>query len=415
MPNFDVDNIRKDFPILTTKMNGKELVYLDSAATSQKPIQVINKITDYYKTYNANIHRGIYQISEEATEAYIESKKKAAKFINADSYREIIYTKNATESINLVALSWAEQNIRAGDHILITEMEHHSNIVPWQMLAKRKAAILDYITIDTSTAALDAGSIEKQLDKNPKLLAITHTSNVLGTINDIHSISKQAHKRGAYVLVDAAQSVPHIPVDIKALNADFLAFSSHKMLGPSGLGILYAKGHILEQMPPVMGGGDMILTVDKERSTWNEIPWKFEAGTPNIEGAIGFGEAMDYLQRIGMENIKQHETKLTEYALGRIEEIKDVKTFGPSTAGTKNRGGIISFAIKGVHPHDIATVFNNEAIAIRAGHHCAMPLVTAILKLPAVSRISFYLYNKMSEIDYAMDAIKKTKDIFHIY
>ena len=414
MPKFNIENIREDFPILNVKINGKPLVYLDSAATSQKPIQVIDKIVEYYKTYNANIHRGIYKISEEATDAYIESKEKTAKFINSDSYKNIIYTKNATDSINLVALSWAEQNVKQGDHVLITEMEHHSNIVPWQLLVKRKKAILDYINLDSNNSKLDEGSIEEQLNKNPKILAITQISNVLGTINDIQGITKKAHKNGTYVLVDAAQSIPHIPVDVKALDADFVAFSSHKMLGPAGLGILYAKEDLLKQMPPIIGGGDMILTVDKEKSTWNELPWKFEAGTSNIEGAIGFGAAIDYLQKIGMDNVKKYEIELTKYALERINEIDNVTTFGPSLSEIEGRAGIISFAIKGVHPHDVATIFNNDAIAIRAGHHCAMPLVKSILKLPAVSRMSFYIYNKESEIDIAINAIKNTKNIFHI-
>lgn len=414
MTGFDVEIVRKDFPILDVKINGKPLVYLDSAATSQKPIQVIDKIVEYYKTYNANIHRGIYKISEEATDAYIKSKEKTAEFINSDSYKNIIYTKNATDSINLVALSWAEQNVEEGDHILITEMEHHSNIVPWQLLAKRKSAILDYINMDKNKSKLDEESIETQLNKNPKILAITQTSNVLGTINDIQGITKKAHKKGTYVLVDAAQSIPHMPVDVKALDADFVAFSSHKMLGPAGIGILYAKEKLLEQMPPVIGGGDMILTVDRDKSTWNELPWKFEAGTANIEGAIGFGAAIDYLQKIGMENVRKYETKLTKYALERMNEVSNVTTFGPSISEIEDKSGIISFAIKGIHPHDVATIFNNDAIAIRAGHHCAMPLVKSILKLPAVSRMSFYIYNKESEIDLAINAIKNTKNIFHI-
>ncbi len=414
MHELDAEEIRKDFPILNREFDGKRLVYLDSAATSQKPVQVISKVREYYENYNANIHRGIYKISEEATEAYIESKRKAARFINAGSYDEIVYTKNATDSINLVALSWAEQNIKRGDHILITEMEHHSNIVPWQMLVKRKNAVLDYISVDSSKTKLDEASIEAQLSKNPKILAITSASNVLGTINDVKGIARKAHEHGAVVIVDGAQSVPHMPVDVSDMGADFFAFSSHKMLGPAGLGVLHARRELLEGMPPVTGGGDMILTVDKDNSTWNELPWKFEAGTPNIEGAIGLGAAIDYLGKVGMEKVRSHETGLTKYALDSIAKVEKVEVFGPGVANIGIKNGIISFTVEGVHPHDVAAVFDSEGVAIRAGHHCAMPLIRSVLKLPAVSRMSFYIYNTEQDIDSAIKAINSTKRTFHV-
>ena len=311
---FDVDKIRKDFPILSTKTNGgKPLIYLDSAATSQKPIQVIKTVCDYYKTYNANIHRGLYDLSLRSTEAYEDSKKAVAKFINAESYRDILYGRNTTEAINIVALSWGEANLKKNDHILITQMEHHSNIVPWQLLAKKKGAVLDYVEV--KNGALDMESFKKQLEKKPELVAFTHVSNVLGTINDVKELTRIAHRHGATVLIDGAQSVPHMPVDVRSLDCDFFAFSSHKMLGPAGVGVLYGKDELLEAMEPVYGGGDMIRSVGFQESTWNELPWKFESGTPNIEGAIGLGAAVDYLDKTSIRSIRSHEIKLTRYAL----------------------------------------------------------------------------------------------------
>ncbi|MGC8687091.1 MAG: aminotransferase class V-fold PLP-dependent enzyme [Candidatus Micrarchaeia archaeon] len=410
----DVKSIRKDFPILSTKMNGKPLVYLDNAATSQKPVSVIDRISEYYRTYNANIHRGIYKIAEEATEEYIKSKNNVAKFINAEGMEEIIYTKNTTESINLVALSWGSANIKKGDHILITEMEHHSNLVPWQLLAKRNGAILDYVKLDKSRNHLDIGSLEEQLEKDPKIVAVTQVSNVLGTINDVKSISKKAHKHGAKVLVDGAQSAPHMPINVKSIDCDFFAFSSHKMLGPTGIGVLYAKREILEGMSPIIGGGDMISTVDYYSCTWNELPWKFEAGTSNIADAIGFGAAIDYLNKIGMENIHSYEQGITKYALQELSNIKNVKIFGPGYEEIKRRSGVISFGIGNVHAHDIAQVFDSEGIAIRAGHHCAMPLVTNELGQSAVARMSFYIYNTKSEFETVLNAIRKVKKIFMV-
>lgn len=407
----DIEKIRKDFPILKTQMNGKQLVYLDSAATSQKPRQVINAISKYYKTYNANIHRAIYKISEEATEGYIDSKERLAKFIHARKGLEIIYVRNTTEAINLVALSWGEDNVKQGDHILISKMEHHSNIVPWQMLAKKKGAVLDYIEL-TSGMHIDMEDYRKKLQSRPKIVAFTHASNVLGTINDAKLMTKLAHDAGAVVLVDGAQSVPHIPVNVQDIDCDFFALSSHKMLGPSGIGALYAKERILDAMNPLFGGGDMIRSVELQESTWNDLPWKFEAGTQNIEGAIGLRAAVKYLKKLGMENVHEHEETLTRHALQRLSEMEYVKVHGPGIENVDKRLGVISFTIQGVHPHDAAAVLDSEGIAIRSGHHCAMPLVRNIIGQTAVSRMSFYIYNKEEEIDKAIDAIAKAKKMF---
>ncbi len=407
------EEIRKDFPIFKTLMNGKPLVYLDSAATSQKPKKVIAAVSSYYKKYNANIHRGVYKISEEATEKYEKSKKKIASLINASGLEEIIYTRNTTESINLIALTWADKNLKGGDHVLISELEHHSNIVPWILLSKKKGIILDYIKLNSEKTDLDYSSFEEQMKKSPKLVSISHCSNVLGTIIDVKRIAKRAHEAGAVVLVDAAQTVPHMEVDVKDLDCDFMAFSSHKMLGPSGIGILYGKRHLLEAMPPFLGGGDMILSVQHYDFTPNDLPWKFEAGTSNIEGGIGFGAAVDYLKKIGMKNVREHEETLTKYALEKLEDLDKVSVFGYGSDSLPRRSGTISFDIEGIHPHDVAEIFNSEGIAVRAGHHCAMPLVVEVLNKPAVTRMSFYIYNTTTDVDKAVEAIKKTQKIFH--
>jgi len=409
----NIEAIRKDFPILSSKMNGKQLVYLDNAATTQKPKQVIKAIEDYYKKYNANIHRGIYRLAEEATAMYEESKKKVANFIGADGIEEIVYTRNATESLNLVAIAWGEANIEKGDHILISEMEHHSNMVPWQLLAKRKGAYLDYIKINDDTS-LNMQSLKEELEKKPKIVSLTHVSNVTGTINDIKEVAKLVHEAGALFLVDGAQSVPHMKINVKDLGCDMLAFSGHKMLGPTGIGVLYAKKEILEAMPPFLGGGDMIKAVSYQSAIWNDLPWKFEAGTSNIEGGIGLGAAIDYINKIGIEEINKHEKELTRYALERISEIKNVDIFGYGYENLDKRAAVISFSIKGVHPHDIAQVFDKEGIAIRAGHHCAMPLVKRLVSNGSVARMSFYLYNTKEEIDKAIDAIIKVKKLFGV-
>lgn len=412
--SLDVAAIKKDFPILSIKVNGKTLVYLDSAATSQKPKQVIDAIYDYYTKYNANIHRGVYQIAEKATEEYTSSKMKVAKLIGTNSIEEIVYVRNTTEAINTVALAWGGNNIKKGDHILISQMEHHSNIVPWQMLAKKTGAVLDYIKLDKENCSLSEQSLEEELEKNPKIVSVTHVSNVLGSINDVKKITKQAKKRGALVVIDGAQSVPHMPVNVSDIGCDFFAFSGHKMLGPTGIGVLYGKKEILDSTEPLFGGGDMIRRVEFQSYTPNDLPWKFEAGTSNIEGGIALGVAIDYLQKIGLDKIRTHEKQVTKYALDELSKIKNVKTFGCGADELDKRGAVVSFSIKGVHPHDVASIFDRDAIAIRAGHHCAMPLVTGVLGEGAVSRMSFYLYNDESDIDKAVKAIDNVKKIFKV-
>ena len=411
---FDVGKVRRDFPILDLEVNGKPLVYLDSAATSQKPRKVINTVSRYYRKYNANTHSGVYRIAEEATEAYLKSKKKVAKFINASGIEEIIYTRNTTESINLVALTWAEQNIKRGDRILISELEHHSNIVPWIMLAKKKGATLDYIALNKEKTALDDASIEEQIAKRPALVAITQCSNVLGTIVDVKRITEMAHRVGAKVLVDGAQSAPHMKVDMRYIDCDFFAFSGHKMLAPMGIGVLYGKRDILEEMPPFLGGGDMIKTVSRQEFTFNELPWKFEAGTPFVEGGVALGAAVDYLKKLRMESVREHEKALTKYALEKLSGVKGVEVFGLPARDIDRRGGVVAFDVIGVHPHDVATIFDQEGVAIRAGHHCAMPLVVDVLRKPALSRMSFYIYNNESDVDRAIEAIAAVKRKFKI-
>ena len=405
--------IKKDFPIFGKPVHGKRLIYLDSAATSQKPRQVVDAIVNYYYTFNANIHRGIYKISEQATEEYERSKEKVARFVNAGSGKNIIYVRNTTEALNTVALTYGDKNISKGDHILISDMEHHSNIVAWQLLAKRKSAILDFAPLKDN-AFLDMSSYEKLLQNNPKIVSLTHVSNVLGTINEIKKITSMAKNAGATVVVDGAQSVPHMPVDVSDIGCDFFAFSSHKMLAPSGMGVLYGKKELLESTEPLFGGGDMISSVKRSGSEWNEIPWKFEAGTPNIEGAIGLGAAIDYLDGIGMQRVRDHEKSLTKYAMEAISSIPGVEIYGPGLGRESERGGVLSFGLNGVHPHDVSQIFDSEGIAIRAGHHCAMPLVTEVLRKGSVSRMSFYIYNDESDVDAAVSAIKKVKGIFHI-
>ncbi len=411
---FDVEAIRKDFPILSTKSDGKQLVYLDSASTSQKPRQVIDAISGYYKEYNANIHRGLYDISRRATEAYTNSKDLVARFVNAESYRNIVYTRNTTESINLVARAWGDANVKKGDRILISQMEHHSNVVPWQQLAKRKGAILDYADLDESKSFIDMNDLKEKLGRGPTIVAFTHASNVLGSINDAGKITEMAHKAGATVLIDGAQSTPHFKVDVREIGCDFYAFSGHKMLGPAGIGVLYGREDSMENMPPFLGGGDMIRSVDFQESTWNELPWKFEAGTSNIEGGIGLGTAVEYLNGVGMGKIREHEVKIVKYALKRLGAVEGVVLYGPDINNIDRRGGVISFNIKGAHPHDVATIFDSEGVAIRAGHHCAMPLVNKILNEPSVARMSFYLYTTEEEVDSAVAAIDKVRTVLRI-
>ena len=402
--------LRNDFPIFKKKINGNELVYLDNASTTQKPYSVIDSITDFYTNYNSNIHRAVYQLAEEATELYEKSREKIANFINVGP-EEIVFTRNTTESINLIAHSWARSNLKKDDDIVITELEHHSNIVPWQILCQEIGTRLEYVGIDENGFLDLEHMIELISLKKVKLVSLSHMSNVLGTIVPIERIIKVAHEHGIPVIVDGAQSVPHMPVNVKNMDCDFLVFSAHKMLGPTGVGVLYAKKEFLEKMRPFMGGGDMIKEVFKFHTNYNEVPYKFEAGTPNIADVVGFGAAIDYLEKIGMENIRRHEITLTEYALESILSLKYVTVYGPRD--TKYRGGVISFNIADIHPHDLATIMNDHGIAIRSGHHCAQVLMQR-LDVPATSRASFYIYNTKEEIDKFVNAIKEAGRIFKI-
>ncbi|MDM8519482.1 cysteine desulfurase [Anaerolineales bacterium HSG6] len=404
---FNTKKIRQDFPILDQKTNNKPLIYLDSGASSQKPQTVIESMDTYYRQYNANVHRGIYQLSEKASAAYENARKKVARFINASTWRELIFTRNTTESINLVAYSWGLANIKPGDIIITTEMEHHANLVPWQQLAAQTGAMVKYIPI-TEQGYLDLAKYEAWLSPAVKLVAITQMSNVLGTIPPIKTMIKQAHAVGALVLLDGAQSVPHMPVDVQTLDCDFLAFSGHKMLGPTGIGALWSRKDILSAMPPFMTGGDMIKRVTLEGSTWNSLPWKFEAGTPAIAEAIGFGEAVEYLDGLGMANIRQHEIELTSYALEQLNQVEGLQIYGPQNP--QDRGGAIAFTMGDIHPHDIAAVLDGEGIAIRAGHHCAMPLHDK-LGLPATTRASFYIYNTAEDVDRLVEGLDKAREL----
>ncbi|MEZ4667004.1 MAG: cysteine desulfurase [Anaerolineae bacterium] len=406
---YDIEIVRADFPILQVEHHeGVPLVYLDNAASSQKPRLVIDQLNKYYNTYNANVHRGIHKLSEQATSAYENARSKVSKFINAASKREIIFTRGTTESINLVAQTWGRANLRKGDVVVSTVMEHHSNIVPWQILAAEIQFELKFLSVSPD-GTLDLNEFTHLLQNYPvKLITITHVSNVLGTVNPVQEIIDQAHNQGALVVIDGAQSVPHMPVDVQALKADFLAFSGHKMLGPTGVGVLYGKRALLEEMPPWMGGGDMISSVHLEKSTWNDIPYKFEAGTPAIAEVIGLGYAIDYLAEIGMENIHSHEQMMTQYALERLSQVSGLETYGPQA---NMKGAVVAFTIDGIHPHDIAQVVDSDGIALRAGHHCAMPLHEH-LGINASARASFYLYNTHAEIDALVRALEHTKQIF---
>ncbi len=401
----DVEAIRDDFPILKQKID-PPLVYLDSAASSQKPNRVIEALSEYYRSYNANIHRGIYRISEKATAMYEESRKKIARFINARRPRQIIFTRNTTESINIVAYSWGNANLSAGDEILVSVMEHHSNLVPWQLLAQRTGAKLKFIEV-TDEGFLHLEDLNRLLTERTKLVAITHVSNVLGTVNPVQSITTAAHAVGAKVLIDAAQSVPHLPVDVQAINCDFLAFSGHKMCGPTGIGVLYGKLDLLEEMPPFLGGGSMIRTVQRERSTYADLPQKFEAGTPSIAQAIGLGAAVDYLNDIGLDAIHPHEQDLLEYAHQKLSEIEGITIYGPKP---RNRVGAITFNLDRIHAHDVAGILDQDGVAIRAGHHCTQPLMQRFGVI-ATARASFYLYNKLEEVDSLYDGLLNVQKI----
>jgi cysteine desulfurase/selenocysteine lyase len=406
--SLDTAQIRKDFPILSREIRpGVPLVYLDSTATSQKPVQVISAVDQVSRFYNANIHRGIHTLAEEATAAYESARCRIAAFIGASSEREVVFTRNTTESINLVSMSWGRANLQSGDVVVLTEMEHHSNLVPWHMLAAELDLQLAFIPV-TESGLLDLDAFRDLLDLNPKLVSFSHMSNVLGTINPAKDIVKMAKAVGAVTLIDGAQSVPHFPVDVVDLDVDFLAFSAHKMLGPTGVGVLYGREALLESMPPFLGGGDMIKRVRLDGFSTNDLPHKFEAGTPAIAQAIGFGAAVDYLAEIGMDAVAAHEHEIIKYALERLEEIPGVWVFGPDAA---NKGGVASFTLTGVHPHDVAQIVDQDGIAVRAGHHCAMPLHEKF-NIPATTRASFYLYNTTSEVDRLVEGIYKVKEIF---
>jgi cysteine desulfurase/selenocysteine lyase len=404
----DVAKIRADFPILQRRVHDKPLVFLDSAASSQKPTCVIEAMNDYYRTTHANVHRGVYTLSEEATALYEGARKKIATFINARSSREIIYTRNTTESINLVAFTWGRANLGAGDEILLTESEHHSNIVPWQMVAKEKGALVRYLPVDAH-GYLDMSALDSMLTPKTKLVGIASMSNVLGTIMPIEQVIARAHAVGALALIDGAQGVPHLPTDVQALDCDFMAFSGHKMCGPTGIGVLWGKRDLLEEMPPFMGGGDMIRKVTFEGAEWNELPWKFEAGTPAIAEAIGLGVAVDYLTSLGMSAVRAHEHETIAYALERLSEIPGLTLIGPDDPD--RRGGVATFTLDNIHPHDLADILDHEGIAIRAGHHCAQPLHQK-LGLMATSRASFYVYTLREEVDKLVDGLYKAKTIF---
>ncbi len=404
---FDVNTIRQDFPILQQQVNGKPLVYLDSTASSQKPLSVIEAMDTYYREYHANVHRGIYYLSEKASAAYEAARKKVGRFINARSWREVIFTRNTTESINLVAFTWGQTNIKASDVILTSEMEHHANLVPWQQLAARTGATVKYVPVD-ERGCLDMDTFDTLLTPEVKLVAITQMSNVLGTITPIGEIAQKAHAVGSLVLLDGAQAVPHMSTDVQALDCDFLAFSGHKMLGPTGIGVLWARKEILAQMPPFMTGGDMIKRVSFNGADWNELPWKFEAGTPAIAEAIGLGYAVDYLNELGMPNVRQHEIALTTYALKQLGQVEGIRIYGPHEPTA--RGGAIAFTLGDIHPHDVAAVLDGEGIAVRAGHHCAMPLHEKF-GLTATTRASFYVYNGPDDVNRLVQALDKTIDL----
>jgi cysteine desulfurase/selenocysteine lyase len=404
----DIQKIRGDFPILAREVHGKPLVYLDNAATSQKPRQVIEALVDYYEHYNANIHRGVHALAEEATERYEATRRKVARFIGADGPDTIVFTRNTTESINLVAYAWGRQHLGEGDEILLTEMEHHSNLVPWQILAQEKGARLRFAEI-REDGTLDLGQVRELIGPRTKLVSMVHMSNVLGTINPVAEVARMAHAAGVLMLVDGAQSVPHMPVRVSDLDCDFLAFSSHKMLGPTGVGVLGGRRELRENMPPFLGGGEMIEDVSREVATYNVLPWKYEAGTPNIADVVAFGAAIDYLENVGMAAIREHERELAAYALESIAAQPDVSVYGPSDAA--RRGAVVAFNLGDVHAHDLATVLDYEGIAIRAGHHCCMVLAKK-LDLAASARASFYLYNTEQEVDALVGALSQAREIF---
>ena len=388
-----LEGIKKDFPVLNQIVNDEPLVYLDNAATTQKPLKVLAAIKDYYENDNANIHRGVHTLAERATEKYEAAREKVRQFINAKSTKEVLFTRGTTTSINWVA-QFAGQILKTGDEIVISIMEHHSNIVPWQEVAKKTGAILKFVYL--KDGQLDMDDLRKKITNQTKFVSIAHVSNVLGTINPVEEITKIAHEHGAYMVVDGAQSTPHMAIDLQKMDVDFFAFSGHKMMGPTGIGVLYGKEELLNQFEPVEFGGEMIDFVYESHSTWTELPWKFEAGTPNIAGAIALGAAIDYIQELGIDQIHQHEIELIDYLMPKLQEIEGLKIYGPKD--NVKRGGLIAFNIEGLHPHDVATALDMEGVAVRAGHHCAQPLLN-YLETPATARASFYLYNTKADCD----------------
>ncbi|MHC5215246.1 cysteine desulfurase [Enterococcus sp. LJL128] len=404
----NVENIRQQFPILFQEVNDEPLVYLDNAATTQKPQAVLDKLAYYYEHDNANVHRGVHTLAERATKEYEAAREKVRRLIGANETAEILFTRGTTTSLNWVAKSYGDLAVGAGDEIVISYMEHHSNIIPWQQLAQRKGAVLKYIDI-TADGYLDLENAKKQITDKTKIVSIAHVSNVLGVINPISELTALAHQHGAIMVVDGAQAVPHMPVNVQELDADFYAFSGHKMCGPTGIGVLYGKRALLEKMEPVEFGGEMIDFVNLQDSTWKELPWKFEAGTPNIAGAIALGAAVDYLTDIGLENIHQHEADLVAYVLPKLQAIEGLTVYGPQKI--EDHTGVIAFNLEGLHPHDVATALDMEGVAVRAGHHCAQPLLKYI-DVPATARASFYLYNTKADADRLIEAILATKEFF---
>lgn len=403
-----LEGIKKDFPVLNQIVNDEPLVYLDNAATTQKPLKVLAAIKDYYENDNANVHRGVHTLAERATEKYEAAREKVRQFINAKSTKGVLFTRGTTTSINWVA-QFAGQILKAGDEIVISIMEHHSNIVPWQEVAKKTGAILKFVYL--KDGQLDMDDLRKKITNQTKFVSIAHVSNVLGTINPVEEITKIAHEHGAYMAVDGAQSTPHMAIDLQKMDVDFFAFSGHKMMGPTGIGVLYGKEELLNQFEPVEFGGEMIDFVYESHSTWTELPWKFEAGTPNIAGAIALGAAIDYIQELGIDQIHQHEIELIDYLMPKLQEIEGLKIYGPKD--NVKRGGLIAFNIEGLHPHDVATALDMEGVAVRAGHHCAQPLLN-YLETPATARASFYLYNTKADCDKLVEALKKTKEFFNL-
>lgn len=403
----DVAAIRREFPILERQVRGKPLVYLDNAATSQKPRAVLDALTRYYETVNSNVHRGVHTLADEATDAFEQARTKAARFIKAPSSRGVVFVRGATEGLNLIAHAWARKNLRPGDEVVVSRMEHHSNLIPWQIVTRETGAKLKFIHLSYD-GTMNMEQVEQVIGERTRLVAVSHMSNVLGTINPVRKLADLAHAVGAVMVVDGAQSVPHMPVDVTELDCDFLAFSGHKMLGPTGIGVLWGREALLEEMDPYQGGGSMINEVTCETATWNEIPYKFEAGTPDIAGAVGLGAAIDYLNSLGMDAVRRHEVELTEYALNALSGVKDLMIFGPMDSSV--RGGVISFNLFDIHPHDVGTILDQQGIAIRAGHHCCQPLMNW-LDVPGTARASFYIYNTREEVDALVAGLERVKEV----